>query len=223
MACDCADFTAYASRTPQTPTAVCFSKIAPNRASILSRSLSLTSSPHSHGSQKSTRIGYSEFCNCYASAHSPARTVSRLCTSMPTSSTPKKSTDAAAHSPSCACTYRSPLAASRTYLHTPAKISEKMAVSSAWKKSRSNAYSASARSITSRYASRPPPAPTSRLRQHTTASMSASSPYGSRRVAALTSCSGSTVIGASATCFSTSLRPASSKPSVVYSRSVFCV
>ena len=124
LACDCAAFTVYASYTRLTPTAMCLSMIALKRSNTLSRSLVVTPSRHSHWSQKSMRIGYSEFCSCYAS-HAPL---------------------------------------SQTYLHTPLKISVNSVVSSAWKKSRSKAYSLSAESISRRYTSSWSFTHTSRLR-----------------------------------------------------------
>lgn len=78
MACDCAAFTVYASRVRLIRTAMCLSRMTLKRSSTLSRSLIVTPSHHSHWSQKSMRIGYSEFCSCYASRTPSSLTVSML-------------------------------------------------------------------------------------------------------------------------------------------------
>lgn len=110
------------------------------------------------------RIGYSEFCSCYASHTPSSLTVSMLWISIVMISTPAKSIVFAAHSLVCVWNYASHAPLSQTYLHTPLKISVNSVVSSAWKKSRSKAYSLSAESISRRYTSSWSFTHTSRLR-----------------------------------------------------------
>mgnify|MGYP007089588356 FL=1 len=105
LACDCAAFTVYASYTRLTRTAMCLSRMTLKRSSTLSRSLVVTPSRHSHWSQKSMRIGYSEFCSCYASRTPSSLTVSMLWISIVMISTPAKSIVFAAHSLVCVWNY----------------------------------------------------------------------------------------------------------------------